>query len=37
MILWETLGLNAYGIYIEEENGLSVGVKEKNNSESLFR
>jgi hypothetical protein len=31
------LGLNACGIYIEEENGLSVGVDEKNNSESLFK
>jgi hypothetical protein len=37
MILRETLGLNTYGIYIEEANGLSVGVKEKNNSESLFK
>lgn len=24
-------------IYIEVENGLSVGAKEKNNSESLFK
>ena len=37
MILRETAGLNTYGIYIEEENGLSVGVQEKNNPESLFK
>jgi hypothetical protein len=37
MILRETLGLNTYRTYIEEANGLSVGVKEKNNSEGLFK
>ena len=29
MILRETLGLNTYGIYIEEANGLSVGLRRK--------
>ena len=37
MILRETLGLNTYGIYIEEANGLSVGLTEKNNPVSLFK